>query len=192
MILINLLPHREVAKKKRKEKFAISVAVAAVFGCALAGLIQLWFQGQVDEQSGRNQLLEHEIQKLDKEIADIASLRGEIQALKARQEAVENLQSDRNTPVHLLSELVAHIPDGVYLQSVKQEGQVVHLSGMAQSQERVSELLRNFSSKSQFLTKPELIEIVSNMQAVSAKEQKRVAIFTVKLELNRPQIEVKQ
>lgn len=192
MILINLLPHREVAKKKRKEKFAISVAVAAVLGCALAGLIQLWFQGQVDEQNGRNQSLEQEIQKLDKEIADIASLRGEIQALKARQEAVENLQSDRNTPVHLLSELVAHIPDGVYLQSVKQEGQVVHLSGMAQSQERVSELLRNFSSKSQFLTKPELIEIVSNMQAVSAKEQKRVAIFTVKLELNRPQIEVKQ
>jgi type IV pilus assembly protein PilN len=127
----------------------------------------------------------------DKENKDIASLRTEIEALKARQAAVEDLQSDRNTPVHLMGELVAQIPDGVYLQSVKQEGRTVQLTGTAQSQERVSELLRNFSSKSQFLNQPELVEIVSNVQALGNKEQRRVATFTMRVQLTKTQTDTK-
>ena len=145
----------------------------------------------MDEQLARNQQLEQANQKLDKEIKDIASLRTEIEALKARQAAVEDLQSDRNTPVHLMGELVAQIPDGVYLQSVKQEGRTVQLTGTAQSQERVSELLRNFSSKSQFLNQPELVEIVSNVQALGNKEQRRVATFTMRVQLTKTQTDTK-
>ena len=191
MILINLLPHREAAKKKRKELFIVHVAAAALLGCAVAGLVQLWFQSRVDEQLARNQQLEQANQKLDKEIKDIASLRTEIQALKARQSAVEDLQSDRNTPVHLMGELVTQMPDGVYLQSVKQEGRTVQLTGTAQSQERVSELLRNFSSKSQFLNQPELVEIVSNVQTLTNKEQRRVATFTMRVQLTKTQVDAK-
>ncbi len=191
MILINLLPHREVARKKRKEQFIVHAALAALLGCVLAGLVQLWFQSQVDDQVARNQLLDQANKKLEKEIADIAGLRTEIQSLKARQEAVENLQADRNTPVHLLAELVNQMPDGVYLQTVKQEGQTVQLTGTAQSQERVSELLRNFSSKSEFLGRPELVEIVSSLQTGAGKEQRRLATFTMKVQLTKPQAEAK-
>lgn len=186
MILINLLPHREAARKRRKEQFLVSVGITALVGGALAMLVQLWYQNQVSDQMARNALLEQETQKLVKQIADVAGLRAEIEALKARQNAVEDLQSDRNMPVHLLDELVAQTPEGVYLQLVKQEGQFVQLSGMAQSQERVSELLRNLSGRSQYLGRPELIEIISTLQSISAKEQRRVATFKVRAQLIRP------
>lgn len=186
MILINLLPHREAARKKKKEQFLVSAGGAALLGCALAGLVHFWYQVQVDEQAARNSVLEQETQKLVTQISDIANLRAEIQALKARQEAVENLQSDRNTPVQLLTELVEQIPDGVYLQSLRQEGSFVLLTGLAQSQERVSELLRNLSSKSQYLDRPELVEIVSTLQSVSAREQKRLASFSIRAHIVRP------
>ncbi len=186
MILINLLPHREAARKKKKEQFLISAVGSALLGCVLAMAVHFWFQVQVDEQVARNSLLEQETQKLVTQISDIANLRTEIQALKARQEAVENLQSDRNTPVQLLTELVEQIPDGVYLQSLRQEGAFVLLTGLAQSQERVSELLRNLSSKSQYLDRPELVEIVSTLQSVSAREQKRLASFSIRAHIVRP------
>ena len=186
MILINLMPHREAARKKRKEQFAVAGGGAAVMGCLLAASVNFWFQSKVDEQMQRNAMLEQETAVLDAQIKDIAGLRSEIQALKARQEAVENLQSDRNTPVYLLTELVAQTPDGVYLSNLKQEGQMVLLSGVAQSQERVSEFLRNLSSRSEHLKRPELIEIISTVQSVSNREQRRVATFTLRLQIVRP------
>jgi type IV pilus assembly protein PilN len=189
MILINLLPHRETARKKRKEQFMMAGAGAALLGAMLAGVIHFWIQSQVDAQMARNTYLASETTKLVEQIKDIAGLRAEIQSLKARQEAVENLQSDRNTPVYLLNELVTQIPEGIYLQSMKQEGSVVQFVGVAQSQERVSELLRNLSSRSKYLTKPELVEIVTAMQSFSSRDQRRVANFTIKAQLIRPTTE---
>jgi type IV pilus assembly protein PilN len=185
MILINLLPHREAAKKRRKEQFFASLGLAVLVGVGVAGAIYTWYQGQIDDQMARNHYLESENKKLDDQIKDIAGLQSEIQSLKARQTAVENLQSDRNTPVHLLDELVKQLPDGIYLQSVKQENQSVLLVGVAQSQERVSELLRNLSTKSDWISHPELVEIVSTIQSFSAKEQRRVSNFTVRAGLIR-------
>jgi type IV pilus assembly protein PilN len=161
MMLINLLPHREAARKRRKEQFVMLAAGAAIAGAMVAFLISLWYQHELDFQRAKNAYLQSETQKLELQIKDVASLRAEIQSLKARQQAVENLQSDRNTPVQLLGQLVDRVPDGVYLQNVKQEGQGVTLTGVAQSQERVSELLRNISSSEDWLTRPELIEILS-------------------------------
>lgn len=185
MILINLLPHREAARKKRKEQFVASAALAAVGGGALAFLASFMVQGQIDQQLARNAYLEQETAKLELQIKDIAGLRAEIQSLKARQAAVENLQSDRNTPVHLLEKLVDRVPDGVYLLSAKQEGQSISFTGIAQSQERVSELLRNISAKNEWITRPELVEIVASVQQVSSREQRRVYTFTVRTQLSR-------
>jgi type IV pilus assembly protein PilN len=141
--------------------------------------------GQIEAQNTKNGFLQSETKKLEEQIKDISGLQSEIASLKARQAAVENLQSDRNTPVHLLDELVKKLPDGVYLTSVRQENQSVLIVGTAQSQERVSELLRNLSVNSEWLTRPELVEIVSATQSLSSREQRRVSNFTLRTGLVR-------
>lgn len=190
MILINLLPHREAARKKRKEQFIAMALGSALAGAAVAFLVSLWYQHELDSQRSKNAYLQAETQKLEVQIKDIASLRTEIQSLKARQQAVENLQADRNTPVQLLGQLVDKVPDGVYLLSVRQEGLIVTLTGVAQSQERVSELLRNISTSENWLTRPELIEILSANQQIGPKDQRRVYSFIVRAQLVRAESSV--
>ncbi len=185
MILINLLPHREAARKKRKDVFNLSLGLAALAGGVVAGAIYLWIQGQISVQQSQNMLLQSEIRKLEGQIKEIAGLEGEIAALRARQQAVEDLQSDRNLPVHLLSELVQQLPDGVYVTSMKQDNQLVNLQGVAQSNERVSELLRNLANNTPWFTKPELVEIVAGNVTVGARDQRRVANFTIRVRLVR-------
>lgn len=184
MILINLLPHREAARKKRQDIFNASLGASALAGGLIAGVVFLWLQGQISSQEGLNNLLTQEIQKLDAQIKDIAALEAEIAALRARQQAVENLQADRNMPVHLLSELTRQFPEGVFITSMRQDNQLISLQGTAQSQERVSELLRNLAYNSPWFTKPELIEIVAANLALG-KEQRRVANFTVRVRMLR-------
>ncbi|KTT20663.1 PilN domain-containing protein [Pseudacidovorax intermedius] len=186
MILINLLPHREAARKRRKENFYASLGAAALAGGLLAGIAFLYLQALMLEQETRNSLLTTENQKLDAEIKEIATLQGEIASLRARQKSVEDLQADRNLPVHLLNELVRQMPDGVYLTSMKQENQTVTLQGAAQSNERVSELLRNLANSSPWLTKPELVEITAGTVALSPRDQRRVANFTLRVAVRRP------
>jgi len=117
MILINLLPHREAARKRRKEQFFTHLGASALLGGLIGGAVFTWYQGQIAAQQERNQFLQSEISKLDAEIKDIASLQQQIASLRARQGAVENLQANRNLPVHLLEELVAQIPDGIFLKT---------------------------------------------------------------------------
>lgn len=185
MILINLLPHREAARKRRRDLFNVSVGASALLGGLIAGSIFIWYQAAITSQQSNNTLLETEIKKLEAQIKDIATLESEIAALRARQQAVEDLQSDRNLPVHLLTELVNQLPDGVYVNRMTQVDQMVTLNGVAQSNERVSELLRNLANNTSWFSKPELIEIVSGSAAISAKEQKRVANFVIKVRLVR-------
>ena len=185
MILINLLPHREAARKRRRDVFNISLGAAALIGGLIAGAIFLWYQTQISSQQGKNLMLTNEIKRLEVQIKDIASLEAEIAGLRARQQAVEDLQADRNIPVHLLTELVKQLPDGVYVSSMKQENQLVTLTGVAQSNERVSELLRNLANNTPWFTKPELIEITAGSVALSAREQKRVSNFTIRVKLMR-------
>jgi type IV pilus assembly protein PilN len=182
VILINLLPHREERRKRRKAAFFAGLGVAAVVGLAVAGVWYSVVQHLTSEQQARNEFLSAEIRRLEAQIKDIASLRAEIEALKARQKAVEDLQTDRNIPVYLLNELVKQVPEGVYLTSVRQTGQVVALTGIAQTNERVSELLRNTLYNSQWLEKPELVEI----KAANAA-QRRVFDFSMRVTLKRPQ-----
>ena len=185
MILINLLPHREAAKLKRRESFFVSLAASALLGGLLAGLIFVWYQVQITEQQGRNTVLRSENQRLDVQIKEVATLEKEISGLRSRQEAVEDLQTERNLPVHLLNEIVKQVPDGVFIKSMKQEGASVSLTGAAQSNERVAEFLRNLSSENPFVTKPELVEIVAGTTALTPKEQRRVSNFVVSVQLKK-------
>ncbi|MCD6077812.1 MAG: pilN [Ramlibacter sp.] len=185
MILINLLPHREAARKRRREVFYAGLGASAVAGAVIAGGVYLWFATQISTQQQRNQVLANEIKRLEGQIKDIASLQEEIAALRARQQAVEDLQADRNMPVHLLNELTRQLPDGVYLTGMKQTNDTVAISGVAQSNERVSELLRNLSTASAWITRPDLVEIVAGNVTLAPKDQRRVANFKVTVKVVR-------
>lgn len=185
MILINLLPHREAARKRRKEIFFITLGLAALAGVLVCSVMYSWYLTQIEGQRGRNTFLKAEVTRLDEQIKDIATLQSEITSLKARQSAVEDLQGNRTLPVYLLSELVKQLPDGVYITSLKQESQTVLITGVAQSNERVSELLRNFANNSPWLSKPELVEITAGTVALSQRDQRRVSNFSMRVEIQR-------
>lgn len=185
MILINLLPHREEARKRRKEAFQATMFASFLLGLVIAGAIYWWFQMMIADQQAKNNFLQQEIKVLEEQIKEIASIEDEIAALRARQKAVEDLQSDRNLPVHLLTELVKQMPDGVYITAIGQTGQTITMQGMAQSNERVSELLRNLSANTPWLDKPELSEITANTVSLSQRDQRRVSSFNLKFQLVR-------
>lgn len=186
MILINLLPHREAARKRRKEAFQVTMFLAVVVGLLVAALVYWWFQSRIENQQDRNAYLSSQIAVLDKQIKEIAGLEGEINALRERQKAVEALQANRNLPVHLLNELVRQLPEGVYISSIKQNGLQVEMKGVAQSNERVSEVLRNLSGNTVWFAKPDLKEIVASTVALSPKDQRKVVNFNLSFLLVLP------
>lgn len=185
MILINLLPHREAARKKRRELFYVTLGASAVLGGVVAGVIFSWYQAAISAQQSTNTAMEVEIKKLESQIKDIVGLEAEIAALRARQQAVEDLQSDRNLPVHLLTELVNQLPDGVFISKMAQTDQLVTINGTAQTNERVSELLRNLANNTPWFSKPELVEIVAGSVALTPRDQRRVANFAIRVKLVR-------
>jgi type IV pilus assembly protein PilN len=188
VILINLLPHREERRQRRKRAFFAGLGAAALAGAMIAGIWYLVLQQMTAAQQARNDFLTAEIKRLDEQIKDIATLRQEIDALKARQKAVEDLQTNRNIPVYLLDEIVKYTPEGIYLTSVKQAGDQVVITGMAQTNERVSEFLRNTQRQSKWLNRPELVEIkaVAPSTAVGSREQRRLFEFSMRVLLARP------
>jgi type IV pilus assembly protein PilN len=182
MIRINLLPHREQARQERQRQF-VSLAIGlAVLGLATVGLGHVVMASRIENQEGRNTLLKTEITKLDEQIKEIDKLREQTQALLARKQVVETLQTNRTEAVHLLDQLVRQLPDGIYLRSVKQVDTKVTLIGYAQSNARVSTLMRNIES-SPWLQQPELVEIKS--VALPNTRDVRVNEFTLNLRVKR-------
>lgn len=186
MILINLLPHREEKRAARKRAFFVALGVAAVVGAVVVGIWYSLLEQLTSAQQARNAFLKNEIAKLESQIKDIANLRSEIEALKARQRAVEDLQTNRNIPVYLLDELVKQTPEGIYLSSIKQNGGVVTVAGVAQTNERVSEFLRNAQYNSKWLERPELVEIKAVNMTTANKEQRRLYEFSMRVTMKRP------
>ncbi len=185
MILINLLPHREAARKRRRDTFNGLLGLSVLIGALIVGAVYLWYQARITEQQNRNAFLKTEITVLEGQIKEIATIESEIKALTERQKAVEDLQADRNLPVHLLNELVRQLPDGVYLTSLKQDNQSVSIQGVAQSNERISEMLRNLANNTPWLSRPDLVEIVADTITLSPRDQRRVAKFNLRVRLMR-------
>ena len=188
MILINLLPHREERRRQRKRLFFIGLGASAAAGALMAVVWYGAVQQLTQTQQARNSFLRAEIGRLDGQIKDIASLRTEIEGLKARQGAVEDLQLNRNVPVHLLDELVRMTPEGLYLSSIRQTEGVVLVSGVAQTNERVSEFLRVAQTNSPWLDRMELVEIKAITQPVTpgAREQRRLFEFALRMSIKLP------
>jgi type IV pilus assembly protein PilN len=177
---INLLPHREERRKRARTHFAVLAGITAVLGLAIVGAGWLFYSGRISNQEDRNRFMKSEIAKLDKEIDEIKEVKEKIEALLARKRIIETLQTDRVQTVYLMDELVRQMPEGVYLKSVKQRGQNIDLVGYAQSNARVSTLMRNIES-SPHLTNPNLVEI----KAVNVGKM-RVSEFSMKLAMKRP------
>jgi type IV pilus assembly protein PilN len=185
MIRINLLPHREAKRKQKQAAFVALLALGGIAGVAVVLLVGGYNASRISIQNERNLVLRSANAELDKKIGAIATLKQEIEALQARQQAVEDLQGDRNQPVYLLDELVKQTPEGVYLKAFKQDGQKVTMNGYAQSQERVAELLRNLASGSPWLERPDLTEVRASTLAQS-KIGKKVVEFTLSVNIKRP------
>ena len=183
-IRVNLLPHREERRKRQRQHFFVLAGGTAMVGVLLVGAMHTFYQRQIDTQTDRNVFLKGEIAKLDQEIAEIDSLKAEIAALLARKQVIETLQRDRAQTVHLLDELVRQMPEGVYLKQIGQKGLRVDIAGYAQSNARVSTLMRNIDS-SPWLERPVLVEVKA-----STVDKKRVSEFNMFLFLKRP-VEVK-
>jgi type IV pilus assembly protein PilN len=180
---INLLPHREERRKRSRSHFFVVVGGTAVVGALIVGLMHTYYAEKIDAQQGRNQYLKLEIAKLDKEIAEINKLKDEIRALLARKQIIETLQADRAQTVHLLDDLVKRMPEGVYLKSLAQKGLRINVVGYAQSNARVSTLMRNIEA-SQWLENPELVEVKA-----AAVDKRRIAEFNLYMSLKRTAVE---
>jgi len=179
MTRINLLPHREERRKRARQHFFVLAGGTAVLGALIVVAVHGFYAAKIETQNERNKFLKNEIVKLDKDIAEIKKLRDEIAALLARKQVIETLQADRAQTVHLLDELVRQMPEGVYLKSVVQRGLRVSVLGYAQSNARVSTLMRNIDA-SPFLERPELVEV-----SAANVDKKRVSQFSMHLSLKR-------
>ncbi len=176
---INLLPHREERRKRARQHYFVVAGGTAVIGILVVGLMHTFYAAKIETQNDRNKFLKNEIVKLDKDIAEIKKLRDEIAALLARKQVIETLQADRAQTVHLLDELVRQMPDGVYLKAVTQKGLRVNLLGYAQSNARVSTLMRNIEA-SPWLELPVLVEVKAGNV-----DKRRVSEFNLNLSLKR-------
>jgi type IV pilus assembly protein PilN len=184
MIRINLLPHREVRRKQQQQQFFILLAFVIVVGGAVWFVVRSYLDEQLETQQARNKYLQDEIVKLDKQIAEIQKLKEQTAALLARKRVVETLQGNRAEVVHLLDQLVRQLPEGVYLKGLKQTGSRVTITGLTQSQARVSTLMRNLES-SPHLENPGLVEI----KAVQQPNRQRINEFIMNISITRAKVE---
>jgi type IV pilus assembly protein PilN len=177
---INLLPHREERRKRARQHFYVLAGGVSIIGILIIAAVHGFYSTRIETQIERNRFLKSENAKLDKEIAEIQKLKDEIQALLARKQVIETLQTDRATTVYMLDQLVRQMPEGVYLRSLIQKGTRINLVGYAQSNARVSTLMRNIEA-SPWLGSPGLVEV----KAVNV-EKRRVSEFNMNLSLKRP------
>jgi type IV pilus assembly protein PilN len=158
MIRVNLLPHREEKRKRRQQQFFTLLGITVALAALVVGTVWFFLDQQVEQQKSNVAYMKTEIAKLDKQIEEIRKIREETAALLAKKQVVEGLQSNRSEPVQLLDQLLRQLPEGVYLKAIKQQGTRVGVTGYAQSNARVSTLMRNLGA-SPYLENPELVEI---------------------------------
>ncbi len=183
MMRINLLPHRQIKRAERQREFGLMGLMAAGAACAVVFLGWQYLGAQKDSQLERNGRLEKAIVGLDKEIADIKDLKDKISNVLERKQIVENLQSNRSQSVVILDELTRQLPEGLYLKSIKQTGNLITLEGVADTNARVATLVRNLSV-SNWMESPNLVEIKS-ITVNNIKQNE----FTLNVSLKAPKVE---
>ncbi|WP_374486906.1 PilN domain-containing protein [Zoogloea sp.] len=179
MIRINLLPHREEKRKARRQQFALFAALVAIAGLVVWFIGHSVLAGYVDSQDAKNAFLKQEIAALDKEIVEIRGLREQAEALLSRKQVIESLQTNRTETVQLFNELVRQMPEGVYLKTLKQAGLKINLTGYAQSNARVSTLMRNLEA-SPSLEHADLVEVKA-----AILNNRRVSEFNLNVSIER-------
>ena len=187
MIRVNLLPHREEKRKRRQQQFGVLAGIAAVAGLLVAAAVWVFLDQQENQQKANVAYMKSEIDKLDKQIEEIRKIREETASLLAKKQVVEGLQSNRSEPVQLLDQLLRQLPEGVYLKAIKQTGAKVNIAGYAQSNARVSTLMRNLGA-SPYLENPELVEIKAVPNPDKAGTN-RVNEFNMNISIKRAQSE---
>ncbi len=183
---VNLLPYHEARKAARRKKVYTMLGGAALAGALVVVLGGAYIDHRIEAISGLNQVLAAENGRMDMQIREVNTLRKDIEGLLQRQKAIEGLQNERNRPVQLLEELVRQVPEGVYLTTLKQSGDAFTVTGIAQSNERVSELLRNLGQV-QWLDKAELIESKAVMMTNNLREQRRLFDFSMRFAYRAPE-----
>ena len=181
MIRINLLPHRAEKRRAHQIQFAALSVISVVAGAILVGFVHAAITTQMSYQERRNEYLKQETAVLDKQIEEIKKLKAENDSLLARKDAVEKLQSDRSDVVHLMDQMLRILPDGVYLRTLRQVGSKINMTGYAQSNARISTLMRAVED-SPWLDSPSLIEIHA-----SSANGARVSEFTLTFKLTKQQ-----
>jgi type IV pilus assembly protein PilN len=162
MIRVNLLPHRQIRREARQREFGLMAGFAAIGAAAIVFMGLTYIDSQVSAQLERNARLDAAIVQLDKEIADIKDLKDQISVMLDRKQVVENLQTNRSQAVIVLDELSRQLPEGMYFKSIKQQGNIITLEGMADTNARIATLVRNLSG-SKWLEAPNLIEIKAEL-----------------------------
>lgn len=183
MIRINLLPHREEKRKALRQQFYALAGLIAVLAGLIVVAVHGAISGYISQQEGKNAFLKKEIAALDTEIDEIKRLKEQTDALLSRKRVIESLQSNRTETVRLFNELARQVPDGIYLRSVKQTGAKINMMGYAQSNARVSNLMRNLEA-SPLLEKPNLVEI-KTVDVKLGTATRRLAEFNLNVAVTR-------
>ena len=181
---INLLPHREQARKIRRREFMVGAGGAVVLAIMVAGVGKVVYSSWIDGQLEKNNLLKKEIVQLDSEIADIQDLEARKQRLVARMDIIEKLQRKRPEIVHQFDEMVRTVPDGVYLTGIKQNGKKLEIHGVAQSSTRVSTFMRNIDG-STWMENPVLLVVESAKDSATGGSNFTLTAQTVGVNLDQ-------
>jgi type IV pilus assembly protein PilN len=186
MAKINLLPWREELKKQKQKEFITSIGLGMLFAASAMFYVHIHINGQIEEQRGRNQFITKEIANLDTKIKEIAELDTKKANMVARMEVIQTLQISRPQVVHLFEEIALTIPEGVYLENLKQSSNSLSVGGVAQANSRVSEYMRNVDA-SEWLQSPDLKVITANKKAFKKGDSQRVQDFKLQLRQVSPQ-----
>jgi type IV pilus assembly protein PilN len=177
---INLLPWREDLRQEQKKQFAMMAVMTGVLAAAIVGLIHFQMQSKIDYQNSRNNFMTAEIAKVDEEIKEISELQKVRRSLVERMEVIQDLQGSRPSIVHLFSEIVSTVPNGVYLETLTQKGGNLEVNGEAESNARVSTYMRNLQA-SDWLKDPNLTVI-----EIEDKTVNRISTFTLTVKQTSP------
>lgn len=183
---VNLLPYHEARKAARRKKVYTMLGGAAGAGALVVLIGGLYIDHRIDAEVALNEQLKSANAKMDVQISEVNTLKKDIESLLDRQRAIESLQAQRNLPVQLLEELVRQVPEGVYLSTLKQTGDSFVMTGVAQSNERISELLRNLSLVG-WLDRAELGESKAVTMTNNLREQRRLFDFSMRFSYRAPE-----